>query len=47
MGSESSAEFEGLNESIVCGQLVVEPEMRELQSGSVAASFSLTVRQAE
>jgi len=34
----------GTNEAIISGQLVSEIERRVLPSGSVAASFSLTVR---
>lgn len=33
-----------LNESTIVGRLVAEPEFRDLPSGVVAASFSLTVR---
>lgn len=35
---------EDLNLALIVGQLVAEPETRTLPSGSVAASFSLTVR---
>lgn len=41
---ELAAEPAGVNEAVVYGQLVTEPEYRELPSGSRAASFSLTVR---
>jgi len=44
MGTQKNDPPIGVNEAIVCGQLVAEPEMREMPSGSSAASFSLTVR---
>ena len=35
------------NMALVIGRLVAEPESRTLPSGSIAASFSLTVRQVD
>ena len=34
----------GLNQAVIIGQFVAEPEFRTLPSGSVAASFALRVR---
>lgn len=50
MGTQASASSNdtvgalAINHSIVVGVLVAEPERRTLPSGSVAMSFSLTVR---
>lgn len=44
MGAQVSARSNGVNEACVVGQLVGEPERRVLPSGTIAMSFSLTVR---
>jgi single-stranded DNA-binding protein len=43
VASETETET-GLNQAIIMGQFVAEPEFRTLPSGSVAASFALRVR---
>ncbi len=36
----------GMNQAIIVGEMIAEPERRTLPSGTAAASFSLTVRSA-